>query len=57
MVYDVFVLSEKMFSFGVLCHMVRDGDANVLMDAIYDGGGLYLVRYINISEQGGGCCV
>ena len=56
MVCDAFVLSD-MFSFGVLCHMVRDGDANVLMDAVCDGVGLYPVRYMNISEQGRGCCV
>ena len=52
MVYDIFVLSDKMFWFGVVCHMVRDGDGNVLVDALYDGGGFYPVIYIEISEQG-----
>ena len=56
MVDGFFVLSE-MFSFGVVCHMVGNGDGNVLMDAAYDRGGLYPVRSIDISEQGGGCCV
>ena len=37
--------------------MIRDGDGNVLMDAVYDGAGLYPVRSIDISGQGGGCNV
>ena len=36
MVDDIFVLSEKMFSFGVVCHVVWDWDGNVILDAVYD---------------------
>ena len=42
MVYDIIVSSEKIFSFCVVCHMVRDGEGNVLMDAVYDEGDLPL---------------
>ena len=57
MVDGLFVLSEKMFLFRVVCHMFGDGDGNVLMDAAYNAGGLYPVRSIDISEQGRDCCV
>ena len=41
-----------MFSFGVVCHVVGDGVGSVVVDAVYDTGGLYPVRSIDISEQG-----
>ena len=36
MVDELFVLSEKMFSFCVVCHVVWNGDGNVILDAVYD---------------------
>ena len=35
MVDEIFVLSE-MFLFGVVCHVVWNGDGNVILDAVYD---------------------
>ena len=35
MVDEIFLLSE-MFSFGIVCHVVRNGDGKVISDAVYD---------------------
>ena len=33
------VLSGKMLSFGVVCHVVWDGDIDVFLDVVYEGDG------------------
>ena len=54
---DFLFCLRRCFRFELYVISLGMGMGNLLMDAANDGGGLYPVRSIHISEQGGGCCV